>query len=340
MHSGSHFSFKEVISWTRRDIYQLLIISTIPTIFYECFGWKWIAIPWLPVALLGTAVAFVVGFKNNASYDRMWEARRIFGAILNVSRSWGITARDYVTNKHAAKHLSDAELKQLHLELYNRHFAWLTALRYQLREPRKWEAIYKVHNLEYKDKYFKVEEHNLKMEDAIKKYLSPEEYELVISKTNKAAQIISLQSAHLKRLLDDGLIEDFRHMELEKLLLELYNQQGAAERIKNFPFPRQYATLNLWFIKIFIALIPLGMLQEFEKFGAHLVWLSIPFSTLSGWVFTTMEKIGESSENPFEGSANDVPITAMSRTIEMDMLEMLDVEHAIQPLQVQNNILT
>jgi putative membrane protein len=53
-----------------------------------------------------------------------------------------------------------------------------------------------------------------------------------------------------------------------------------------------------------------------------------------------MEKIGESSENPFEGSANDVPITAMSRTIEMDMLEMLDVEHAIQPLQVQNNILT
>ena len=77
-----------------------------------------------------------------------------------------------------------------------------------------------------------------------------------------------------------------------------------------------------------------------KKFGAHLVWLSIPFSTLSGWVFTTMEKIGESSENPFEGSANDVPITAMSRTIEMDMLEMLDVEHAIQPLQVQNNILT
>lgn len=68
--------------------------------------------------------------------------------------------------------------------------------------------------------------------------------------------------------------------------------------------------------------------------------MSIPFSTLSGWVFTTMEKIGESSENPFEGSANDVPITAMSRTIEMDMLEMLDVEHAIQPLQVQNNILT
>ena len=61
---------------------------------------------------------------------------------------------------------------------------------------------------------------------------------------------------------------------------------------------------------------------------------------MSGWVFTTMEKIGESSENPFEGSANDVPITAMSRTIEIDMLEMLDVEHAIQPLQVQNNILT
>ena len=86
-------------------------------------------------------------------------------------------------------------------------------------------------------------------------------------------------------------------------------------------------------------LIPLGMLQEFEKFGAHLVWLSIPFSTLSGWVFTTMEKIGESSENPFEGSANDVPISQMSRTIEIDMREMLGETDLPPALQPKNNII-
>lgn len=177
------------------------------------------------------------------------------------------------------------------------------------------------------------------MADALKPYLSAEEYELIMKKSNKAAQIIALQSAHLRQLLERGLIEDFRHMDLEKMLVELYNQQGASERIKNFPYPRQYAKLNLWFITIFIILLPLGMLKEFEKFGQGLIWLNVPFSALSGWIFTTMEKIGESSESPFEGSANDVPITSISRTIEIDLREMLGETNLPKPYQPQNNIL-
>jgi putative membrane protein len=340
MHSGKQYSFKEVILWTRKDIYFLLLVAAIPTCCYVFLNWKWLAIPWLPIALLGTAVAFVVGFKNNASYDRMWEARRIWGAILNASRSWGILVKDYVTTKHAAAVVSNKELHQIHQQLIYRHFAWLTALRYQLREPRVWESIYAQHNAEYKKKYFIVDEHENKLADALKPYLTDEENSLILSKTNKAAQIITLQSAHLRELLQKGLIEDFRHMELERLLIELYTQQGASERIKNFPYPRQYATLNKWFIKLFIILLPLGMLQEFEKLGGNLIWLSVLFSALSSWVFTTMERIGESSESPFEGSANDVPITAMSRTIEIDLREMLgetDIPPAIKPF---NNILT
>jgi putative membrane protein len=151
---------------------------------------------------------------------------------------------------------------------------------------------------------------------------------------------LALQSEHLRKLLEQGFIEDFRHMELEKMLIELYNQQGASERIKSFPYPRQYASLNLWFIKIFICLLPFGMLQEFEKIGADYVWLTIPFAALSGWIFTTMERIGETSENPFEGSANDVPITTISRNIEIDMQEMLHIAHGLKPLTAQNNILT
>ncbi len=339
MHAGKYYTFKEVAIWTRRDIYQLVIVAFIPTSLYVFLGWKWLALPWLPIALLGTAVAFVVGFKNNASYDRLWEARRAWGAIVNASRSWGIMVRDYVSSKHVSQPLSETELHEIHRELYYRHFAWLTAMRYQLREPRIWEAIYKTHNAEYKNKWFKVEEQESRLEDALKPYLNQAEYDSVITKTNKAAQIIALQSAHLKRLLEQGLIEDFRHMELEKMLLEFYTQQGVSERIKNFPYPRQYATLNLWFIKIFILLLPLGMLKEFEKFGEQLVWLNIPFSVLSGWVFTTMEKIGESSESPFEGSANDVPITAMSRGIEIDLREMLNEKDIPLPLKPTNNIL-
>lgn len=340
MHTGKYYSFLEVITWTRKDIYFLLVLSAIPTILYEVFDFKWMAIPWLPIALLGTAVAFVVGFKNNASYDRLWEARRIWGSIVNTSRIWGIMVKDYITDMYAKAPIDARAIQSKKMILIQRHIAWLTALRYQLREPRTWEAIYKPHNAEYKNKWFKVEEHENKLEDAIRPLLSEQEYTYVMSKTNKAAQIVSLQSAHLKKLLIDGLIEDFRHMELEKMLAEFYNHQGASERIKNFPYPRQYTTLNLWFIKIFITLVPFGMLQEFEKLGSHLIWLSIPFSALSCWVFTTLEKIGESSESPFEGSANDVPITSLCRTIEIDLREMFDQNHGLKPLVAQNNILT
>ncbi len=340
MHIGKGYTFKEVILWTRNDIFFLLFLSSIPTTLYQVFHWKWLMLPWLPIALLGTAVAFVVGFKNNASYDRLWEARRIWGSITNISRSWGIMVKDYVSNQHASQPLNDTQLHQLHLSLIQRHLAWLTALRYQLRENKPWEAINLPHNRAYRDQYFRVEEQDTQLGDALVKYLSKEELDLVMSTSNKAAQILSLQSKHLKQLLEAGFIEDFRHMELEKMLVELFNQQGASERIKNFPYPRQYASLNLWFIKIFVALIPFGMIKEFAEMGENFVWMTIPFAALSGWIFTTMERIGETSENPFEGSANDVPISSISRNIEIDLMEMLAIPHQLKPLSAQNNILT
>lgn len=339
MHAGTNYSLKEVILWIRRDIYSIFILSFIPTVLYVLLDWHWLALPWLPIALLGTAVAFVVGFKNNASYDRTWEARKIYGGIVNSSRVWGLMVKDYVTNKHSQKQHSQEELNLIHKELYNRHFAWLTALRYQLREKRNWESIYKAHNQEYKDQWFIIDEHKIPLAEALKSYLSEEELQLILTKSNKAAQLISIQSKRLRELLELGLIEDFRHMEMKKVLAEFLNNQGAAERIKNFPYPRQYATLNLWFVKLFVLLLPLGMLSEFDKLGGNFVWLTVPFSMMSGWVFTTMEKIGEASENPFEGSANDVPITSMSRMIEIDLKEMLhetDIPEAIKP---KNNII-
>ncbi len=340
MHTGNHYSIKEVLFWTRKDVYILFIISTVPTVLYKVAGWNFLSIPWLPLALLGTAVAFMVGFKNNSAYDRAWEGRKAWGAIVNFSRSWAIMVKDYISNRHSEQKLDSVALHEIHLQLIRRHFAWLTALRFQLREPKTWEGIYKQHNAEYKNTHFKVEEHELKLAEVIKPYLDAQEYDVIMKKSNKAAQIIALQSAQLGKLLEQGYIEDFRHMELEKVLVEFYNQQGACERIKNFPYPRQFATLSVWFIHIFILLVPLGMFKEFEKLGEQYVWLTIPFSVLSSWIFTTMDKIGEATENPFEGSANDVPITAMSRTIEIDLLEIIDEPHNLKPLTAQNSIIT
>jgi ion channel-forming bestrophin family protein len=338
MHAGKNYSFKEVLYWTRRDIGQLLLIAAVPTLCYKLLGWTWLGLPWLPIALLGTAVAFVVGFKNNASYDRMWEARKAWGAIVNASRGWGIMVKDYITNKHAPQPLAEKELQAVKVGFINRHLAYLTALRYQLREPRVWEAITKKHNAEYKNRWFSVAEQSGDLQKDLSALLTSEEVAFVMSKSNKAAQLISMQSEELRKLLERGLIEDFRHMELQKMLLEFYNQQGVSERIKNFPYPRQYATLNLYFTRIFVFLVPLGMLHEFDNMG-NLFWLAIPFGALSGWIFTTLEKIGESTESPFEGSANDVPITAISRNIEIDLKEMFGMDNIPPPLKPENNIL-
>ena len=93
------------------------------------------------------------------------------------------------------------------------------------------------------------------------------------------------------------------------------------------------------FTKLFTLLVPFGMLGEFAKLGDGFIWLTIPFSALVAWVFNMMEKIGESTENPFEGSANDVPITAMTRTIEIDLREMLGEAEIPAPLTPQGHIL-
>jgi len=104
---------------------------------------------------------------------------------------------------------------------------------------------------------------------------------------------------------------------------DFYQEQGRAERIKNTPFPRQYAYFSKVFTWIFVLLLPLAMVNEFEKLGEGFLWLTIPFSTVISWVFMTMEIVGDSSEDPFENFINDVPMTALCRNIEIDLREML-----------------
>ncbi len=192
MYTGPHFPLGQLLSWTRRDIVRHLLIAAVATTAYVQLRWTWLAIPWLPIALLGTAVAFIVSFKNNASYDRLWEARRVWGGIVNASRTWGLMTRDYVSDLHTREAATPAQLNDARRTLYRRHVAWLTALRYQLRESRPWEAGSKEHNAEYKRRWFRVDEHEHEVGPALADYLAPDEHALVMATSNKAAQILAL----------------------------------------------------------------------------------------------------------------------------------------------------
>lgn len=333
MNTGNHYKLSEFLIWTRRDIYTLIVLALIPTVLYQVLDIKWLAIPWVPIALIGTAAAFIVGFKNTQTYNRLWEARQIWGAIVNLSRSWGIMSRDFTAGS-----LPDKEAAEIHRQLIYRHCAWLTALRYQLREPRSWENLEKSYFKEYR-KFYTVAERDGRLEEELRKFLTAEEADYVLSKKNRAVQIIALQSRHLKSLKEQGYVESLNYVELENILVALIAEQGKSERIKNFPYPRQFASINLFFIWLFVIMLPFGMLNEFQKLGDHFVWLTIPFSVVVSWVFTSMEKVGESTENPFEGGANDVPITSMSRTIEIDLREMLDEKDLPPAITPSHNIL-
>ena len=139
MYIGKRYPFWGLISWSKKYIVIFLIIDTIPILLYKILGWHWLAIPWQPIALIGIAVSFYLGFKNNSSYDRLWEARKIWGGIVNTSRTFTIMSRDFITNEHASKKLSEEELSSIHKSIVHRHVAWLKALTYQLRVLKPWE---------------------------------------------------------------------------------------------------------------------------------------------------------------------------------------------------------
>lgn len=336
MNINSHYRLEHFIPWTKTKIYKMLVLSIVPTTLFYFLGWQWLAIPWVPVALLGTATAFISGFRNTQTYNRTWEARQVYGAIINSSRSFGVMTRDFIR-------AHDADQKAMVQQIIYRHFAWLTALRYQLREVKTWENVKtKSYNRAYLN-YYKVPEWETPLEDAMKPFLKEEDFNYILSTKNRATQLLALQSEQFKQLNEQGMITDYNYVAINNQLKDLYDHQGKAERIKNFPYPRQFKSINLYFTNMLCCLLPLGFIGEFaklmEKSGAHIIWLVIPASVLLGWVFLVLEQIGESTENPFEGNANDVSITQISRNIEIDLREMIGETDLPAAIQAQNGVM-
>ncbi len=333
MQAGRRYGLLETLRWGSKYIWIFIILDTVPIILFHVLDWKWLSIPWQPISLIGIAVAFYLGFKNNSSYERLWEARKIWGGIVNASRSFTVMVRDFIHNEGTLVEKNDEELKEIKRRLIRRHIAWLHALALQLRKVMDWE--HKGKQVEELRKHLGTDYSEEKFEK-LKDYLSVEDYDYLMSKGNKASHILSLQSKDLMEQRTKGPLEHFRHLEIQGLITELYGLQGKSERIKNFPFPRQYATVNYFFTVIFILLLPFGMINVFTLSSVSwMIWLSIPFSVVGSWVFWTMEMIGDYSENPFEGTYNDVPISSMAVGIEIDILQMIeetDLPEQVKPL--------
>ena len=335
MKIGKSYTLVEFLTWTRRKIYILLPLAIVPVGVYQVLGQKWIAAPWAVAVVLGTATSFIVGFKNLQTYNRTAEALQVWATIAGTSRYWGLISRDFPTTPEASK------------TLIYRHLAWLTALRYQLRATsRIWESAATRSNAEYKRKYYSVPETETPLDAELQKYLGETELAQLASTENKAGRLMSTQSEAIRDLYTRQVIPVLHHTEMQKTLKDFLDQQSKVERIKNFPYPRQYATINTIFVWCFVILLPFCLIGEFDRlndrvsgiFHGHMVWLAIPFSILISWIYVSLDQVGESTENPFEGNANDVPMAQICRSIEIELREMLRETELPPPLRPKNEI--
>ncbi len=318
------FAWKNVIFYT---LWASLIFYC-----YYYLGWTHIDIPFQPLSVIGIAVAFYIGFKNSQSYDRFWEGRKIWGGIVNQSRTWAANVLCLVNGD-----------RETHRILIYRQLAWINALRVQLRQP----SVFSMKEDRSVQKLYDRHGDRNPVCAGLDSFLTEAEDAELQNRKNVATHLIKNQGLHLKQLLEAGKITEFDKQIFHHNLEELYNLQGMCERIKNTPFPRQYAYFSTLFTWIFVILIPFGLLNVFageltELSEANQWWyifLMIFFSVLISWIFSTMEKVGSNSEDPFEGRINDVPMTALCRTIEIDLKDMLDEKDLPEKVKAKDHIL-
>ena len=336
-------SIGNLIKWTFHHIVWLSVMMGCITALYH-FDIISVKIPWLPVSVVGTAVAFYVGFKNNQAYDRMWEARKIWGGIINDSRAWGMMVDGYITNQFRSNKASDLEIKKVKRRLIYRHIAWLYAHRSQLLVSTPWEHASQTGHIGRTAKMYQ-EKFGIGLIDdditrsELKQFLPENEHDRLVANVNTATQIINEQSRDLTNLRGQDLIDDFRHTQMEDVLRMFYTLQGKNERIKKFPLPRQYANMSRYFVAIFIFLLPFSMIPELMSLGETGIWLSIPITALIGWIYVMMEIVGDYTENPFQGMANDIPMLSLCRVIEIDLREMLGETDLPPKVESKNGVL-
>ncbi|MBB5623041.1 putative membrane protein [Pedobacter cryoconitis] len=256
-------------------------------------------IPAIIPTVLGTAIAFFIGFNNNQAYDRWWEARKIWGSLVNDSRSWARSIITYISQNET----SDQEFKALKDRMVRRHIGFLYALKAKLRDA---------------------------VDENYQQYLDEADLKEINLHSNVHNAILTLQSRDLQQLSKDGLIDGFRFMELNKLLVNFSDHMGRAERIKNTVFPTTYNYFTKVFIWLFVVSLTLVVSHEAGVWAIFIGWLV-------GFVFVSTQINGMSLIDPFENNSSSVPLNQITRTIEINLLEMIGAEKIPAPVKPIND---
>jgi putative membrane protein len=300
-----NFNPVRVFGYVGKEMTIAAIISLLVFAAHR-YGVLGFSLPFSVAAILGSALAIFIAFRNNSAYGRWWEARTLWGNIVNASRVLGrliITFTD--SHRHQANYEAGRS-ETFKKEMVYLSIAWAHALRLHLRQEGDWQQL--------------------------KQLLTEEEFSELLRVQHKPNHLHMLFGRKLYAAMANGTLGGFDSFQVEGQLLALANAQGGCERIKNTPLLRQYHYFTNIFLLAFIGILPFSLVGDFSRAGLDA--LMVPVTLLIVFVFAIMAKVGEVNEDPFEQRITDVPLTAITNTIERDLREMLgeqDLPPKVEP---------
>lgn len=268
-----------------RALIALFFWDLAVTIFYFISPFK---APALPLTIFGTALALVLGFRVNSAYQRWWEGRILWGAMVNVSRSWARAVMNFIPDR--------AETADLRQTLVERHIAYVHALRCQLRRIDPAPDVRRV-------------------------LAGPEIPEEIpeLGRRNPANGLLDGSGRRVEQARADGWIDSIQQTQIERLLVDMSNAQGGMERIKNTPLPAQYRSFPKFFTRLFCILLPIGLVET--------LGIATPVgSAAAGFMYLAVLQIGDDLVDPFGNDVHDLPLDSITITIEADMCDTLGRE--------------
>ncbi|MFB9107388.1 bestrophin family protein [Flavobacterium gyeonganense] len=273
--------------------YEILFVMIIAVLVHFLTAKFENLIPVMPItipAFIGTAISVLLSFKLNQSYDRWWEARKIWGSIVNDSRSLVLQLQSFVSKE------SQEEIK----EIAFRHVAWCYSLGQNLR------GLDPIENLE--------------------DFITKEDITEIKKQSNKPLALLQLNTLQIAALREKKSLEIFSHVQLNNTLVNFSNYMGMAERIKSTIFPITYRIFLHFFIYIFIVTLSIA-LRDIESY------FEIPLLLVISTTFFLLEKSATHLQDPFRNRPTDTAVTAIARTIEINIKDLLKETDIPQPLQ-------
>ncbi len=257
-----------------------------------------------PFTLIGLVLGIFLGFRNHAAYDRYWEGRKLWGRLVNASRS---LARQALTLAQAGQDESNpASCRHFQTDLIHRQIAYVHALRHHLRDTDSHEDL--------------------------APFLDPEERQQLQTQKNIPIAILQSMGERIRRAWDAGWISEYHLPVIEGTLTTLTDIQGGCERIKNTPIPWVYTVLTHRIVAFYCFFLPFGIIKDVQELTPLVVMLI-------SHAFFGLDEIGDEIEDPFGTEPQHLPLTALCRTIEVNLRQALDEKEIPEMLKPVNGIL-